>query len=267
MQISNTTDNSFTELADLKSDLSTNTSSSKKNFNDLLTASISSSYTMTDEATKTKPSRNERAEGEIPSWVHPDFDYDPKNPRKPNKRELIEAISGESVEKLHENKNEDWQKINRKASDILYGVVGSNEDTRDWLSIMSSKDIITEAQEQTRLMFEPKIDIQSNFGEDGTLTEQIAIIIDNKGNTLRSLSGDLAQTEETLHDFGVTRESVPTNLEERTDPEKFDEDLLNFLKNFDNNPSSVQQIVVQVASEVIANKLSQEIPPDELAKL
>jgi len=39
------------------------------------------------------------------------------------------------------------------------------------------------------------------------------------------------------------------------------------LKNFDNNPTSIQQVVVQSASEVIANKISQEIPLDELAKL
>ena len=132
---------------------------------------------------------------------------------------------------------------------------------------MSSSDILTEAREQTGAMYKPEVDIQSNFNDDGILTEQIAVIKDNKGNILRSLSNDITSAEETLLNFGATKESIPTNLEEKIDPEKFENDLLAFLKNFDNNPTSVQQIVVQSASEAIANKISQEIPLDELAKL
>ena len=139
--------------------------------------------------------------------------------------------------------------------------------TRDWQSIMSSSDILTEAREQTGAMYKPQVDVQSNFNDDGILTEQIAVIKDNKNNTLRSLSSDITSAEETLLNFGVTKESIPTNLEERIEPEKFDGGLLDFLKNFDNKPTSIQQEVVQSASEVIANKISQEIPLDELAKL
>jgi hypothetical protein len=39
------------------------------------------------------------------------------------------------------------------------------------------------------------------------------------------------------------------------------------LKNFDKKPTSIQQVVVQSASDVIAKKISQEIPLAELAKL
>ena len=102
---------------------------------------------------------------------------------------------------------------------------------------MSSSDILTEAREQTGAMYEPEVDIQSNFNDDGILTEQIAVIKDNKGNTLRSLSSDITSAEETLLNFGATKESIPTNLEERINPEKFDDDLLAFLKNFDNSPT------------------------------
>ena len=150
---------------------------------------------------------------------------------------------------------------------MLYGVIGSNQDTRDWLSIMASENILIAAQQQTGVMFEPEVDIQSNFNDDGFLTEQIAVIKDNKGNTLRSLSNDTITAEEELLNFGATKKSIPTNLEEQINPEKFDANLLNFLKNFDNSPTSVQQLVVQNASEAIANKISQEIPLDELAKL
>jgi len=93
------------------------------------------------------------------------------------------------------------------------------------------------------------------------------VIKDNKGNILRSLNSNIASTEETLLNFGATKNSIPTNLEDRINPEKFDKNMLSFLKNFDNNPTSIQQVVVQNATEVIANKISQEIPLDELAKL
>jgi hypothetical protein len=203
----------------------------------------------------------------IPSWVDPDYGYDPQNPRKPNMRELMEAMSGKNVEDLYAEPNENWQKISRQASEMLYGAVGANKDSRDWPSIMNSSNILTEARKQTGAMYNPGVDIQSNFNNDGILTEQIAVIKDNKGNTLRSLSNDTTSAEEALLNFGATKESIPTNLEERINPNKFDDGLLAFLKNFDNNPTSIQQVVVQSASEVIANKLSQEIPLDELAKL
>ena len=203
----------------------------------------------------------------IPNWVDPDYGYDPQNPRKPNMRELMEAISGKNVEDLYADPNENWQKISRQASEMLYGVVGANEDSRDWPSIMNSSNILTEARKQTEAMYEPEVDIQYNFNADGVLAEQIAVIKDNKGNTLRSLPSDITSAEETLINFGATKESIPANLEERINPGNFDSDFLAFLKNFDNNPTSIQQVVVQSASEVIANNLSQEIPLDELAKL
>ena len=264
MQILNTTDHLLTEF---KPDLSLKSSGDKKNFNDLLTESISTNYKASGEAKHTKASGNAKLESEIPSWVNPDFDYDPKNPRKPNMRELMEAMSGKNVEDLYQDPEEKWQKISHQASQLLYGVIGANEDTRDWQSIMSSSDILTEARKQTGAMYKPQVDVQSNFNDDGILTEQIAVIKDNAGNTLRSLSNDTTNAEETLLNFGATKESIPNNLEERINPKKFDADLLGFLKNFDDSPNSVQQLVVQNASEVIANKISQEIPPDELAKL
>ena len=116
-------------------------------------------------------------------------------------------------------------------------------------------------------MHDPKVDIQSNFNDEGILIEQIALIKDSKGNILRSLPNSVSSAEEVLLNFGATKKSIPTNIDEQIDPEVFDNDLLAFLKNFDNNTTSVQKIVVQSASEVIASKLSQEIPPDELVKL
>ena len=267
MQIINKIDQLITKLTELKPALSDDSSSNEKKFNELLSSSIATSNTMPDDALEATPAKNETVLNGIPSWVDPDYGYDPNNPRKPNMRELMETISGKNLEDLYADTDENWQKVSRQASDLLYTVVGANKDTRDWLTIMNSEDVLAKAREETGAMYEPEVDIKSNFNDDGILTDQIAVIKDNKGNTLSSLSNEITSAEQTLLNFGATKDSIPINLEERINPEMFDDDLLAFLQTFDNNPTSIQQIVIQSASEVIANKLSQEIPPDELAKL
>ena len=267
MKIINKIDHSIAKLAESKPTLLDDSSSNEKEFNKLLSSNIDNSYTITPEAIDADPITNANTETEIPDWVDPAYTYNPQNPRKPYMRELMEAISGKGLEELYNDTDKNWRKISDQASDILYGVVQTDEDTRDWFSIMASENVLTAAREQTRVMYEPQVDIKSYFNDAGILTEQIAVIKDNKGNTLRSLSTDTTSAEETLLNFGATKKSIPTNLEERINPEKFDYDLLTFLKNFDNKPSTIQQVVLQSASEVIANKISQEIPLDELAKL
>jgi len=70
----------------------------------------------------------------IPAWVDPDYGYNPASPRKPNMREMMEMIAGKSVEEIYAS-GEDYSDISRLASDLLYGSVGSNEDTRDFTKI------------------------------------------------------------------------------------------------------------------------------------
>ena len=267
MQVASKIDHLKTELSKLKPTLSDDRKSNEKKFQNLLTSSLENDSTVDHKDIDIVLSKNAKLESDIPEWVDPNYRYDPLNPRKPNMREMIEAMSGKNVEDLYKDSKENWQKICRQASEILNGVVGSNEDTRDWVSIMASDNILVAAREQTGVMYKPEVDIQSNFNDDGILTKQFAIIKDSKGNTLRSLSSDITSTEETLLNFGATKASIPTNIEKLVDPEKFDDTVLSFLKNFDNKSTTIQQIVLQSASEVIANKLSQEIPLDELAKL
>ncbi len=262
MQVDSKIDHLITELTKLKPALSDGSLGNEKRFSDLLTASLEGDRTISNKEIEAIFSENV-----IPSWVDPDYGYDPQNPRKPNMRELMEAMSRKSLEDLHKEPDESWQKISRQASRMLFGVIGANEDTRDWPTIMSSSDILTEAREQTGAMYKPEVDIQSIFDDDGILTEQMAVIKDKDGNTLSSLSFDIASAEETLLDFGATQESIPTNLEERINPKKFDYNLLDFLKNFDNKPTTLQQVVHQSATEAIENKLSQDIPLEELDKL
>ena len=61
-------------------------------------------------------------------------------------------------------------------------------------------------------MYEPEVDIQSNFNDDGILTEQIAVIKDQDGVILRSLSADTISAEETLLNFGATKESMSQQI-------------------------------------------------------
>lgn len=266
MQVASKIDHLIKELTELKPTLSADSSGNEKRFKDLLAASMKTGQTAENEEKEIPSIINVIPLDVIPSWVGQDYGYDPQNPRKPNMHELMEAISGKTLADLYAEPVENWQKISHQASEMLYGVVGEREDSRDWLSIMNSNDVLTEARKQTGAMYKPEVDIQSNFNDSGVLTEQVAVIKDNKGNSLRSLSS-ASFAEKTLLNFGATKESIPTDLEKRINPEKFDDELLAFLKSFDHSPNSVQQVVVQSATEVISNKLSQEIPIDELAKL
>ena len=168
----------------------------------------------------------------IPDWVDMDYGYDTANPRKPNMRELMEALSGRSVEEMYADPSSNWQDISRQASDLLYGVVGSNEDTRDWLSIMSSDDIVGAARKATGAMYEPVIDIASEYSDEGVLLDQVAVLKDKSGSVLRSLSEHIESASETLNNFGATSASVPRDLAGKADSKFFSGDFITFLENF-----------------------------------
>lgn len=267
MQILNQIDHLVTKLNELRPLLSEDSQSNQKKFEDLLTSSLEINHTSTEKPAETKDVYPVKTENELPYWLATDYGYDPAKPRKPNMRELMEAISGKKVEDLYREPDETWQKVSAHASEMLYGVVGSNLDTRDWESIMVSKNILTAAREETRLMFEPKVDIVSSFDEDGVIIDQIAFLQDKQGNNLRALSGNLASVEETLHNFGATKDSIPNNLESLIIPGKFDPVLLNFLKVYRQNTSSSQELGLQTATEAISSRLKEEIPASELSKL
>jgi len=72
-----------------------------------------------------------------PAWVDPDYGYDVNNPRKPNMREMMEMLAGKSVEEIYAS-GEDYSDITKKASELLYGSVGSNTDTRNFQAITAA---------------------------------------------------------------------------------------------------------------------------------
>lgn len=169
---------------------------------------------------------------QIPSWVDPDYGYDPANPRKPNMRELMEALSGRPVEALYADANSNWQDTSRLASELLYGVVGSNDDTRDWSAIMGSSDIVRAARQATGDMYAPVVDILSITNDAGAVTDQLATINDADGNILRSLTGGAEYVRETLENFGATSASIPEDLTSRIVVDDFSDTILDALVNF-----------------------------------
>ena len=84
----------------------------------------------------------ENTTNNIPACVDPDYSYDPSNPRKPNMREMMELIAGKSVEEIYAS-GEDYSDISSMASSLIYGVVGSNTDTRNWNAIMNAGKVST----------------------------------------------------------------------------------------------------------------------------
>jgi hypothetical protein len=267
MQIINKIDKLISQLNGLKPDLSNDFSSNEKKFTELLKSNIENNNAITNTVLETSPSPRLQNENGIPSWVDQDYGYDPMNPRKPNMRELMEAISGKDLDGLYTTTEQNWQKVSNEASEVLYGVVGSNADTRNWQHIMESENILESAQEQTGAMYEPTVEVLSNFDENNTLKEQLAVIKDKDGNTLRLLSNNLPLAEEALRNFGANRDSIPKDLGDKVNPNVFDKNLLTFLKNFDTKTVSADKMIIQSAGEIIANKLSLEIPIEELEKL
>jgi hypothetical protein len=75
--------------------------------------------------------------GAVPDWVDPDYGYNPSRPRKPNMREMMEYMSGRTVEELYAEPNSNWQELSIFATAIA-SLTGSNTDTRDFNALMAS---------------------------------------------------------------------------------------------------------------------------------
>ena len=147
-------------------------------------------------------------------------------------RELMEALSGRSVETLYADSNSNWQDTSRLASELLYGVVGSNKDTRNWNAIMGSSDIVKAARQATGKIYAPAVGILSIRDDAGQVTEQLATIKNADGNILRSLTGGVDYVRETLENFGATSASIPEDLISQIVVDNFSDAILETLVNF-----------------------------------
>lgn len=267
MQVLQKIDQLISDLNKLKPLLTDDKNSDSDQFSELLKVSLETKLIDGSTSKQSNVSDYKENASQIPDWVNPNYAYASENPRKPNMRELMEAISGKTIEDLYAEPNGNWKVVSRNASEMLYGVMGSNKDTRDWPAIMASDDILLAAKAETGKMYEPKVSIHSNFDEDGLIIEQIALVKDKNENTLRTVPIDTYLAEETLRNFGATQAAIPTDLEEKIVKDKFDKDLLNFLKNFDKNSVSIEKVALQTATDAISKRLSDKIPLEDLAKL
>jgi len=163
----------------------------------------------------------------IPAWVDPDYGYDVNNPRKPNMREMMEMISGMPLEELYSS-GQDWSGISKQASDLLYGSVGSNQDTRDFTKITEvATDPATGQIDADKFVAATQIATSQMYGgttvkyqSGGYETDEAGnTVIDDAGNPvelppslyivggngtiLRGLSGNAEQMTKQLTTFGV----------------------------------------------------------------
>lgn len=195
----------------------------------------------------------------IPAWVDPSYGYDPLNPRKPNLKEMMNIIDVQINSDAEETKYLS-SSSNIIAAQILYGAVGSNEDTRDWQKIMGSENIIEAAHQETAKLHEPKLEIISEFDGDMVLVDQKAAIKNKEEETLSILGGSAAQIKEKLFTYGVTVESIPENINEQITIETFEQEVITGIQDFKSEMLDAEGVhEVNVDPEVIINNDSQPL--------
>ena len=139
MDITNKIENILVSLKELKITAQNDPMRATDDFNMLLTEALSKNSQSSSELGSNSLSVYQDAS--IPSWVDPDYGYNPERPRKPNMRELTEALAGRSVEELYADTTTDWRDVTRLASELLYGTVGEGLDAAKWTAIMNSTNI------------------------------------------------------------------------------------------------------------------------------
>ena len=142
-----------------------------------------------DASSASSSSSTATASNGVPAWVDPDYGYDVNNPRKPNMREMMELIAGKTVEELYTS-GEDYTNISRMASNLLYGVVGSNQDTRDFTAITAAAtDAETGQLDANKFVAATQIATSQMYGGTTVRYQSGGYQIDEAGNTVIGLDG------------------------------------------------------------------------------
>lgn len=267
MQIINKIDQLIESLNTLKPSLSNDDKLDTEKFNAILKDALEISSSNHETSNHVQMVSTQKNQDKIPSWVDPNYSYDPNNPRKPNVLELMNAISQTSAKEVSSENDQTNLYLRNQATELLYGVVGSNKDTRNWSEIMDSEKVLDAARLETRAMYDPTVKLKPNFNGSGDLIEQIAVITDKDKNVLRAVPNNLNMAEETLRNFGATRSSIPTNLKENVIPGKLDDNLFDFLVRFDRGSEEVQSVLLQATTDAISKRLTTQIPTEEYEKL
>lgn len=119
------------------------------------------------------------------------MNYESKALHKPNMMQLMLAISGLTAHELYTNPK--WDEIRSTASELLYGVMGSHPDTRDWSKIMASEDIVSEARSQTFDVIQPRIEF----------ADERVILKNGYNDLLRVYTGEIPLINSSLKNFGA----------------------------------------------------------------
>lgn len=64
------------------------------------------------------------------------------------------------MQELYEDLRSNWKDLYLQCVDVLYGVIGTNKDTRDWSEIMNKQDVETAIQGSTREMHKLELKIK-----------------------------------------------------------------------------------------------------------
>ena len=196
--------------------------------------------------------------------------------KKPKMKVFMEKIAGCSLEKLYNDPTKDWRQVSAQASELLYGVLGHNNDTRDWALIMQSDDVINAARSETKKMLEPTIDIEKEIDTTGNIKSEYLVLKDNSNNILRSLTGDVDQISELMQNFGVGPRDIPSDIQKQIASTRVDPKLVNFFQ--DSSPTKRSQDNLQDSLKLeqqdnednlraIASRQLDKISLDELEKL
>jgi hypothetical protein len=266
MNVSLKIDQLLQNLTNLKASLTEDAKQNAIEFGKVLNASTS--YQEDSDLKQLNAQHSEKEENSLaPEWVDLDYGFDISAPRKPNMRELMEALSGETVEELSKRSKTDYAQYTALASQLLYEVKGDGEDSRDWQSIMESEDILTSVRKETGEMLKPAIDVKSEFDlETSVLLRQYPVIKNEAGETLRQLHGSPSKIENVLKNYGVTELSIPATISEKVDKDFFDSDVLALLENFPkpeikNTEANIaiEQNLLTSTATAISNKIMVEI--------
>lgn len=197
---------------------------------------------------------NSKISSSIPSWVDIDYGYNADKPRFPTSREVVEAMTGRSVEELYADQTVDYPKISRSANDLLWGPTLHGEDTRDWVKIFQSEDLIETLRSENHKMLRTTVDIVSDYDANGELVAQHAAIVDNKGKVFRLLNEGEDVAQEALKNFGVQAEINVQKLKNKIQIPNFNEDILATLTSYANamgvhNQFANQELTLSIFEE------------------
>ena len=96
---------------------------------------------------------------------------------------------------------------------------------------MASDNINRAAGLETAKIFQPRIDIEPQFDENGEVERQNIVIKDNSDRVLQVLNGPEKRLTKILENFGVTPLAIPTDLRDKVNTSSVDLKVIDFWRS------------------------------------